>query len=137
MIICENPKHLLKLFNNLGIKKKLIPLHDYNEIDVIKRVSSKLSNKKIVLISDAGSPLVSDPGFKLVDYCIKNEVFITSIPGPTAIILALQLSGLPMNEFYFADFSKIKKNISEFMKIMKITLTQQCFLFQITNYKHA
>ena len=116
MIICENPKHSLKLLNNLGIKKKLISLHDYNEIDVIKKISDKLFTKKIVLISDAGSPLISDPGFKLVNYCIKNNVYITSIPGPTALIPALQMSGLPINEFcFFGFFPKVKKDVSKFI----------------------
>ena len=133
-IICENPKHSLKLLNKLGIKKKLISLHDYNENAVIKRLSEDFNNKKIVLISDAGSPLISDPGFKLIQYCIKNNINITSIPGPTAIIPALQLSGIPINEFYFAGFfPKSKKQIIEFVNKIKNSSTTSVFF--VSNHK--
>ena len=67
-IICENPKHSVKLLNKLGIKKKLIALHDYNEESVINKISKYQYNSKIGLISDAGSPLISDPGYKLVNF---------------------------------------------------------------------
>ena len=63
VIICENPKHSLKLLNKLGIKKKLIALHDYNEHKVIDKIEYLLKSKNCVLISDAGSPLISDPGY--------------------------------------------------------------------------
>ena len=120
IIVCENPKHSLKLLNNLGIKKKLFSLHDYNEDSVIKRISSDLREKKVVLVSDSGSPLVSDPGYKLVKYCIKNSIKITSIPGPSSIIPALQLSGIPMNEFHFSGFfPKNKKGMLSFVKEIK------------------
>ena len=109
-IICENPKHSLKLLNKLGIKKKLISLHDYNEKIVIQRLSREKGHKKAVLISDAGSPLISDPGFKLIEYCIKNNIKTTSIPGATSVIPALQLSGMPINQFYFAGFFPKTRN---------------------------
>ena len=79
IIVCENPKHSLKLLNNIGIKKKLISLHDYNEKLVIQRISERLKNETIVLISDSGSPLISDPGFKLVQHCIINNICIVGI----------------------------------------------------------
>ena len=77
------------------------PIHDYNEKKVVEKIELDLKNKGGVLISDSGSPLISDPGFKLVQFCIENNIKITSIPGPSAIIPALQLSGLPINEFSF------------------------------------
>ena len=104
-IICENPKHSLKLLNNKGIKKKLFSLHDHNEEKVIKFVSKKAKNSKIALISDAGSPLISDPGFKLVRYYLEKDMYVTSIPGPSSIITSLQLSGLPINNFAFYGFA--------------------------------
>ena len=110
MIICENPIHSLKLLNKLGIKKKLLSLHDYNEDLLIKRIENFQKNYAIALISDAGSPLISDPGYKLVlDYISKN-IKITTIPGPSAIISALQLSGLPLHNFTFLGF--LSKNTS-------------------------
>ena len=103
-IICENPKHSVKLLNKLGIKKKLISLHDYNEESVINKISKYQNNSKIGLISDAGSPLISDPGYKLVKDFINKNILITSIPGPSSLITSLQVSGLPINKFTFYGF---------------------------------
>ena len=133
-IICENPKHSLKLLNNLGIKKKLISLHDYNESLVIDRIASDLRIKTIVLISDAGSPLVSDPGYRLVKYCIDENINITSIPGPTSIIAALQLSGLPMNEFTFLGYlPKAKSQIIKFIE--RIKKSNNTVVFFVSSHK--
>ena len=75
IIICENPNHSMKLLNKLGIKKKLFSLHDYNEEILIKRIEKYQLNSPIALISDAGSPLISDPGYKLVLDYIKKDIF--------------------------------------------------------------
>ncbi len=117
IIICENPKHSLKLLNKLGIKKKLIALHDYNEYKIIDQIKDFLKNKNCVLISDAGSPLISDPGYNLVQYCISNNITVTSVPGPSSILSSLQLSGLPISEFSFFGFiPKSKKKIEHLVK---------------------
>ena len=120
-IICENPKHSLKLLNNKGIKKKLLSLHDYNEEKIINKISTIKENSKIALISDAGSPLISDPGYKLVKYFFDNNIYVTTIPGPSSIISALQLSGFPINSFSFYGFipkqeSKIRQFINRIIK---------------------
>ena len=104
IIVCENPKHSLKLLNKFGIKKKLISLHDYNENKIIETISHKLSTKNIALISDAGSPMLSDPGYKFIKHCINNNINITSLPGANSLIPALQLSGITMNQFLFLGF---------------------------------
>ena len=104
LIICENPKHSIKLLNKLGIKKKLISLHDYNEKAVINKISKYQYNSKIGLISDAGSPLISDPGYNLVKNFINKDIMITSIPGPSSLIAGLQVAGLPINKFTFCGF---------------------------------
>ena len=121
-IICESPIHSLKLLNNLGIKKKLLSLHDYNESILIKRIEKYQNNSSIALISDAGSPLISDPGYNLVLDYIKKNIMITTIPGPTSIISALQMSGLPINNFIFFGFvpknkPAIKKLVSKIVKL--------------------
>ena len=119
IIICENPKHSLKLLNKLGIKKKLIPIHDYNEQKIIDQIKNFLKIKSCVLISDAGSPLISDPGYNLVQYCINNNIKVTSVPGPSSVISALQLSGLPLSEFIFFGFvPKSKNKLEELIKII-------------------
>ncbi len=134
IIICENPKHSLKLLNKLGIKKKLIALHDYNEHKIVDQIKVLLKNKNCVLISDAGSPLISDPGYNLVQYCIKNNIRITSVPGPSSIISSLQLSGLPMSEFTFFGFvPKSKKKIEDLVKNI-FEEKRTCLLF-VSNHK--
>ena len=115
-IICENPIHSLKLLNKLGIKKKMFSLHDYNEDILIRRIEKYQNNSSIALISDAGSPLISDPGYNLVKDYIKKEIKITTIPGSSSIISALQLSGLPINSFEFHGF--IPKNKSGVMSLI-------------------
>ena len=107
-IICENPKHSLKLLNKLDIKKKLFSLHDYNENLLIKRIEKYQYNSAIALISDAGSPLISDPGYNLIQDYIKKNLYVTTIPGPSSILSSLQLSGLPINNFEFFGF--VSKN---------------------------
>ena len=117
IIVCENPIHSLKLLNKLGIKKKLFSLHDYNENILIKRLKKYQHSSSIALISDAGSPLISDPGYNLVNDYIKKNLAITTIPGPSSIISALQLSGLPINNFEFFGF--ISKNTSSRTSLIK------------------
>ena len=121
-IICENPKHSLKLLSKLDIKKKLISLHDYNEEVIINKIGNDLKNKKYSLISDAGSPLISDPGYKLVKFCRDNEIYISVIPGASSITSALQISSIPINRYTFEGFlPKSKKNINEFINQLKNT----------------
>ena len=128
MIICENPKHSLKLLSKLDIKKNLISLHDYNEESVIEKIKESLKKNKLSLISDAGSPLISDPGYKLVRYCIENNIYVTVIPGASSITTALQISSIPINRFTFHGFApKTKKQISDFVHILKQSKSTSVF----------
>ena len=129
-IICENPKHSLKLLNKLDIKKKLFPLHDYNEEVLIKKIEKYQKDSLIALISDAGSPLISDPGFKLVKKFINNNIFVTSVPGPSSIISSLQLSGLDVNKFTFFGFVPKKNNSAKIIakKIHELNQTSIFFV---------
>ena len=129
-IICENPKHSLKLLNKLDIKKKLFSLHDYNESQLIKRIEKYQYNSAIALISDAGSPLISDPGYNLMQDYIKKKLYVTTIPGPSSIISSLQLSGLPINNFEFFGFvSKNKSSMnSQAKKLQNIIATSVFFI---------
>ena len=133
-IICENPNHTRKLMSKLGLKKKLVALHDHNESEIIKNYIERIKIKPVALISDAGSPLISDPGYKLVRQCIKENIFVTTIPGASSIISALQLSGLPINEFIFIGFSpKNKKKMSDF--INSISSEQRTVVLFVSNHK--
>jgi 16S rRNA (cytidine1402-2'-O)-methyltransferase len=95
----------------------MFSLHDYNEDILIKRIEKYQNNSSIALISDAGSPLISDPGYNLVKDFIKKKLKITTLPGPSSIISALQLSGLPINSFEFHGF--VPKNKSGIMSLVR------------------
>lgn len=129
-IICENPKHSLKLLNKLDIKKKLFSLHDYNEQALIKKLEKCQKDSLFALISDAGSPLISDPGYKLVKSFINRNIFITSIPGPSSIITSLQLSGLNVNSFVFFGFVPKNNNSAKTIvkKIIELNITSVFFV---------
>ena len=136
IIVCENPKHSVKLLNKFGIKKKLFSLHDYNEINTIKKLEKHSNSSVIALISDAGSPLVSDPGYKLLRQCIKDNIFVTTVPGASSIISALQLSGLPVNDFVFVGFApKSKKKLFDFLK--PITSEKRTVVVFVSSHKIA
>ena len=128
-ILCENPKHSIKILNKYDIKKKMLSIHDYNENKIIHKISNELNKSIICLISDAGSPLISDPGFKLISYCIENNIYFTSVPGSSSIIPAIQLSGLSPNSFTFHGFipKKIKKTKEYFNKIKNLEGSQIFF----------
>ncbi|SVB77588.1 uncharacterized protein METZ01_LOCUS230442 [marine metagenome] len=129
-IICENPKHSLKLLNKLDIKKKLFSLHDYNEEALIKKLEKYQKDSLFALISDAGSPLISDPGYKLVKNFINRNIFVTSVPGPSSIISSLQLSGLNVNSFVFYGFVPKNNNSAKTIakKIIELNLTSIFFI---------
>ena len=134
IIICENPKHSLKLLLKLDIKKKLISLHDYNEEIVIDKIKEELEHKKFSLISDAGSPLISDPGYKLVRFCITNSIYVTVIPGASSVTSALQISSIPINKYSFLGFlPKSKNTINEFINFLKQTNITSVFF--VSSYK--
>ncbi len=134
IIVCENPKHSLKLFNKLGIKKKLYSLHDHNENKIIEKIAKPSIDKTIALISDAGSPLISDPGYRLVQFYIDNKYNLTTIPGPSSLIASLQISGMAPNAFNFFGFPpKSKSKFTEFIKNLKNE--SRTSIFYISNHK--
>ncbi len=127
LILCEDTRVSGKLLNTYDISKKLVAVNDFNEE---ARVSESILNlklgKNMALISDAGTPLVSDPGYKLVREAIKNHIIVDSIPGPSAAITALTLSGLPPDKFFFAGYlskkdGKRKKQLEDVKKIKEIS----------------
>jgi len=110
LIACEDTRHTQKLLNHLGIKKKLISYHDHNEHSRSNELIGRLSaGESIAIVSDAGTPAINDPGFRIVQEAIENEIDVISIPGPTAFVTALTASGLPTEAFFFAGFLPAKK----------------------------
>ena len=108
IIACEDTRVTKKLFSLLSIPttgKTFVTMHNHNEEDVAQNlIDSVISGHIVAYVSDAGSPLISDPGYKLAKKCRKQNVYITTIPGACAAVCALQLSGLPSNSFTFAGF---------------------------------
>lgn len=105
LIACEDTRVTSKLLSVYGIKKPLITYHDHNAQIASKKIVEHIqSGEAVVLVSDAGTPLISDPGFNLVNECVQQGLYITSIPGPSAAVTALTLSGLPTDRFLFAGF---------------------------------
>lgn len=115
LIACEDTRHTLKLLNHLEIKKPLISYHRHNEDIKTEELIEKLkSGKKIALVSDAGTPVISDPGGEVVKVAIKSNIKVTPIPGPCAAITALIASGIDAKEFTFLGFlPQNKKNRKE------------------------
>lgn len=105
LVACEDTRHTQKLLQHLGLKKKLMSLHDHNERDRISQVSDLLkSGQSIALVSDAGTPLISDPGYPLVQSLREQNLLVTPIPGPSALITALSAAGLATDRFLFEGF---------------------------------
>nr|MBI5455598.1 16S rRNA (cytidine(1402)-2'-O)-methyltransferase [Candidatus Levybacteria bacterium] len=137
-LLCEDVRTTSNLLNfinkrleNEGKKPRLIPLYEGNEVKVISEVILALKNdSNIAIVSDAGTPTISDPGFKLVRECIKEGIKVMSIPGPTSLISALVSSGLPTDKFLFMGFLPKKQghkkttleNIKKSLKLINSTV---------------
>ncbi len=117
LIIAEDTRQSLKLLNHFEIKKSLQSYHMHNEHKVLQRyVDEILDGKNIALISDAGTPAISDPGFLLVRECLKNNIKVDCLPGATAFVPALVKSGLPADSFCFEGFLPEKKGRQTMLK---------------------
>ena len=128
IIAAEDTRVTKKLFSLLGLslQKKFIVYEDHSENDKFQEIIDFINQGKVVaLVSDAGSPLISDPGYKLVRECRKQNIKISVIPGACAVVCALQLSGLPTNRFMFAGFvpNKEKARIDLFSELKAINTT--------------
>lgn len=104
-IICEDSRRTSLLLNHYQIKKPLLVLNDYNEVNILTSILERLkAGENLALVSDAGTPLISDPGYKLVRECIHQGIAIDSFPGPSSVLTALTLSGLPPDKFMFLGY---------------------------------
>ena len=108
-ILCEDTRVSMKLLTRHGIRRPLIAYHEHNAERVRPKILGRLRRgESLALISDAGTPLVSDPGYKLVQAVIADALPLTALPGPSAVLAALVLSGLPPDRFYFAGFLPVR-----------------------------
>lgn len=126
LILCEDTRVSRILMQHYGISTPLKALHDYNEAQMVPFVIAQLQQqKRLALISDAGTPLISDPGYKIIQAVIEHDFLITALPGPSAIINALVLSGLPSHQFFFGGFlpSKSQERRQELQRLGKVPAT--------------
>ena len=143
LILCEDTRRSIKLLNHLNIKKKLISFHKFNERKKISSIIEYIKQGKILsLISDAGTPLISDPGRSLINECIKEKIEVTPIPGASSVISAISVSGFS-DQFIFYGFLPKKNNELEktLKSLSKINYSQVFFApsnklnFYIQNFK--
>src|ERR1051325_4003914 len=111
LIACEDTRHTNKLLHHYGITTKTISYHEHNEQQRATHLIEKLKEgSDIAVVSDAGTPSISDPGFRLVRAAIENDITVVPVPGPSALISALIAAGLPTDEFFFAGFLPSRPN---------------------------
>jgi len=105
LVACEDTRHTRKLLNHFAIDARTISYHEHNERERADELCAMLTaGKDIAIVSDAGTPTVSDPGFRLVNLAIEKGFSVVPIPGATAFVAALSASGLPSDQFFFAGF---------------------------------
>jgi len=112
LIAAEDTRQTLKLLNHFDIKNTLVSYHEHNKIEKAHNlVQQLLEGKDIALVSDAGSPGISDPGEELVKFAVEQGITVTMLPGPAAVIMGLVLSGLPSGRFSFEGFLPMNKRL--------------------------
>lgn len=125
-IACEDTRTTGAMLTRLGIHRPLIAYHDHNELEAAERLADGLSaGKSLALVSDAGTPAISDPGFRLVRACRRRGLPVVPVPGPCALTAVLSASGLPTNGFLFVGFLPAKS-------AARITFLQKYQAFEYT-----
>ena len=110
LIAAEDTRHTGRLLSHIGVKTRLLALYDHNEEQVVpKLIASLQSGQSVALVSDAGTPLVSDPGYRLVRAAHAGGIAVSPVPGPSAVTAALSVAGLPTDRFCFEGFLPAKK----------------------------
>lgn len=134
ILLCEDTRRSLKLLNHLKIKKPLKSYHKFNEHSTVEKVINEIQSGLVVgLISDAGTPSISDPGYLIVKMCIDNNIEVECLPGPTALIPALAVSGLPSERFVFEGFLPVKKGRKT--RLEELSYEKRTMIFYESPYK--
>ncbi len=125
VIYAEDTRVSAKLLNHYGIKKKTVPFHAHNEHRVVEKcIDAIKKNELSCIVSDAGTPGISDPGYLLIAACLKEGIEVECLPGPTALIPALVASGFPCERFHFEGFLPHKKGReSRLKKVVHVDCT--------------
>ena len=128
IILCEDTRHSLKLLNHLSIKKKLISYHKFNEKKELDKVIKHLKDGKILsLISDAGTPTISDPGRLLIDICIKEGINIVPIPGVSSITTSMSISGFDDKFLFYGFLPKTESEVEKTLSLLSQYRFSQVF----------
>ena len=131
LILAEDTRHTTNLLKGFGIEKPQLSYFEFNEAKRIPHIITRLkAGENIALVSDAGTPLISDPGFKLVREVIRENIVVDSIPGPSAVLTALTVSGLPTDKFLFLGYlpksqgkaTKTLENLKKILAIQKMSI---------------
>ena len=134
IILCEDTRRSVKLLQHFQIKNKLFPYHQFNEKKVLTKIVESIKNNKIIsLISDAGTPTISDPGRILVNKCIEENLTINTIPGPSAVTSAICVSGFSDKYFFYGFLSKKENELQILFK--KFSNFEHAIVFFIPSLK--
>lgn len=134
LILCEDTRRSKKLLNHLEIDVPLRSHHKFNEHSEVSYIVKKIvEGSNMALISDAGVPGISDPGFLIVRTCLENNIEIECLPGPTAFVPALVVSGLPIDKFIFEGFLPAKKGRKT--RLEKLALESRTMVFYESPHK--
>jgi len=129
LIAVEDTRHSGKLLQHIGVATPMLALHEHNEGKKVGQLIDKLSDgKSIALISDAGTPLISDPGYQLVKAALAAEIKVSPVPGPSALVAALSASGLPSDAFIFEGFLP-NKSVSRLKKMETLADESRTLIF--------
>ena len=128
LILAEDTRTSMVLLQHYQVQKPITPYHQHNEHKIVHHLAEQLlQGKTMALLTDAGTPGISDPAFLLVRECIKNDIKVECLPGATAFVPALVNSGLPTNSFCFEGFMPLKKGRQTFLK--KMALEERTMIF--------
>jgi len=129
-ILCEDTRVSKKILDKYKIKSKLISNHKFNEMKNVSKIIELIKSEKIIsIISDAGTPMISDPGKIIINACIKNKINIYPIPGPSAVTSAVSISGFSEKYFFYGFFPQKKKDLLNDLKKYQVLIVQLFFLF--------
>ncbi len=129
LVAAEDTRHTGRLLSHFGIKTAQIALHDHNEEKVIGKVLLRLqAGSNVALVSDAGTPLVSDPGYRLVQAAHALDISVSPIPGPSAVISAISVAGLPTDRFCFEGYLPAKREARQAV-LQKLRSEERTIIF--------
>ena len=134
LILAEDTRTSSVLLNHYGIEKKLSPYHQHNEHKIVQHLVDQLKEgKKMALLTDAGTPGISDPAFLLIRACVKEDILVETLPGATAFVPALVNSGLPSDRFVFEGFLPQKKGRQTLLK--QLATEERTMIFYESPYR--